>query len=638
MKFDISYDFSLFSPHDIYHFKEGTHYKLYEKLGSHIIKSKSKDGVYFALWAPNAKYVSVIADFNGWSKERHPLKLRDDDSGIWEGFIEGVESNSPYKYYIESKHNDFVAEKSDPYAKYWEVRPNSASKTYQVNFDKFDDKKWMESRANFNSPDKPISIYELHLGSWKRGFDNAELDYRELADELAPYLNKLGFTHIELLPITEHPFDGSWGYQCIGYFAPTSRYGAPEDFIYFINKMHNSGIGVILDWVPSHFAVDMHGLGFFDGTNLYEHQDPRQGFHPDWKSSIFNLGRNEVKEFLISSALYWVEKFHIDGIRVDAVASMLYLDYAREDGEWIPNRYGGKENIESIEFLRDLNHTIYTNYPDVMMIAEESTSWPMVTKPPYLGGLGFGFKWNMGWMHDTLSYFKKDPIHRKYHQDELTFSLIYAFHENFVLSLSHDEVVHMKGSMINKMAGDYWQKFANLRALYGYMFSHPGKKLLFMGCEIAQFSEWNYKGSLDWNLLDFPMHSSMLKLIEDLNRIYKSEKALYRYEFEDRGFEWIDTSDSESSVISYIRKGESKEESIVVICNLTPIVRNNYRVGVPFKGDYEEIFNSDSEIYGGGNVVNKMVSSEEVEMHSRENSITLTLPPLATIFLKPRFK
>ncbi|NPA82121.1 MAG: 1,4-alpha-glucan branching protein GlgB, partial [Epsilonproteobacteria bacterium] len=493
----ISYDFSLFSDFDIYLFKEGKHTKLYEKLGSHLIKEK--EGVYFAVWAPNAEYVSVRGDFNNYNTSSHPLKLREDGSGIWEGFIKNIKPGITYKYHIKSKYHGIVHDKSDPYGFFWEVPPKSATRVWDIEGYEWRDKEWMKIRKNKNSLHSPINVYEVHLGSWRRKVEegNRYLTYRELADELVEYLKDMNYTHVELLPITEYPFEGSWGYQVIGYFAPTSRFGTPQDFMYFVDKMHQNGIGVIMDWVPSHFAVDMHGLINFDGTALYEHQDPRQGYHPEWGSIIFNYGRNEVKAFLISSAMFWLEKYHIDGLRVDAVASMLYLDYARKDGEWIPNKYGGNENLEAVEFLKELNETIYTSNEGIISIAEESTAWPMVTKPPYMGGLGFGLKWNMGWMHDSLDYFKKDPIYRQYHHDRLTFTIWYTFDENFILPLSHDEVVHMKGSLINKMPGLYDDKFANLRALFSYMTAHPGKKLLFMGGEFAQFAEWNYKESLD---------------------------------------------------------------------------------------------------------------------------------------------
>jgi 1,4-alpha-glucan branching enzyme len=624
---------SLITPDDIYFFKEGTHYKLYDKLGSHRVNFGGVDGYFFALWAPNAKYVSLISDFNNWDRGLNPMTLRDDNSGIWECFVPNIPDNTNYKYYIESHHHNQIFEKSDPYARFWETPPHSSSKTYQLNYN-WNDKDWMDSkRAEVNSIDKPISIYEVHLGSWIKCDKGNFVNYRVLADRLANYIKELGFTHIELLPITEHPFYGSWGYQCIGYFAPTSRYGTPEDFMYFIDTMHKNGIGVILDWVPSHFAVDLHGLANFDGTNLYEHTDPRLGFHPEWGSSIFNFGRNEVREFLISSAMFWFDKYHIDGIRVDAVASILYLDYAREDGEWIPNKYGSNENLDAIRFLQDLNSTVYNNFDNILMIAEESTAWPNVSRPPYDGGLGFSLKWNMGWMHDSLKYFSKDSIYRKYHHDQITFSIWYAFHENFMLSLSHDEVVHMKGSLINKMSGDYWQKFANLRTLYSYMYAHPGKKLIFMGCEIAQFREWDYNSSIDWNLLDYEAHSKLQNLVCELNRIYKEEEALYRFDFDERGFVWVDASNGEQSILTFLRKGE--KSTMLIICNFTPVVRYNYEIGVPFAGEWEEILNSDLDEFGGSGVTNsKIQKTIDTPNHGFDNSIVLALPPLAVMYLK----
>lgn len=622
---------------DIYFFKEGSHFNLHNKLGAHFIKDGDISSAIFSLWAPNARYISVIGDFNSWDKGSNPMSLRNDGSGIWECEIKNVKKGDSYKYFIESQFNGHKEEKVDPFAFYSEIPPKSASKLWKLDYE-WSDQNWMDSRHTKNKTNSPISVYELHMGSWKRSPDNPEqyLGYREIADLLVPYLRDSGFTHVELLPITEHPFDGSWGYQVIGYFAPTSRFGTPQDFMYFIDKLHQNGIGIILDWVPSHFAVDMHGLANFDGTNLYEHTDPRQGYHPHWGSSVFNLGRNEVKNFLISSALFWFEKYHIDGIRVDAVASMLYLDYGREEGEWIPNKYGGKENLDSIEFLQTLNYNVYANYPDVMMIAEESTAWPNITKPTYVGGLGFEFKWNMGWMHDTLKYFSYDPIFRKYHHDQITFSIWYAFSEQFMLSLSHDEVVHLKGSLINKMAGDYYQKFANLRLLYGYMFAHPGKKLIFMGGEFGQFGEWNHSRSLDWHLLDYPMHSKLLHFTSKLNYLYKNHPALYEKDYEQSGFAWIDINDKDNGVISFLRKGKKPEDTILVVCNLTPIMRDNYRVGVPFHCNWEEILNSDSFEFGGSNIGNfGGVHSDIIPMHDQGVSINLCMPPLGILWFKP---
>lgn len=619
--------FSILTDYDIYLFREGTHTRLYEKLGAHIVEYKGKKGVYFALWAPHAKYVSVIGDFNGWDKGKHPMKRREDGSGIWELFVPGVEKGALYKYFIAS--DTFEAEKGDPFAFYWEVPPKTASIVWDLNFE-WKDQEWLKERKERNSLSAPWLIYEVHAGSWKKG-----LNYRELAEELAQYVKELGFTHVELLPITEHPFYGSWGYQTIGYFAPTSRYGTPQDFMYFVDYLHRQGIGVILDWVPSHFAVDPHGLAFFDGTHLYEYEDWRKGWHPDWNSYIFDYGKPEVRSFLLSSAHFWLEKYHADGLRIDAVASMLYLDYSRKPGEWVPNIFGGKENLEAIEFLKKLNESVYRDFPDVQTIAEESTAWPMVTRPTYVGGLGFGMKWNMGWMNDTLFYFSKDPIYRKYHHNILTFSLWYAFSENFVLPLSHDEVVHGKGSLINKMPGDYWQKFANLRALFGYMWAHPGKKLLFMGGEFAQWKEWDWENSLDWVLLNYDSHKGVQRLIKDLNRVLKENPALYELDFEPEGFEWIDFSDWEKSIISFLRKDRSGENLILVVCNFTPVPRYDYRIGVPRKGYWEEIINTDAKEYWGsgiGNLGGK--EAEAIPFHNRPYSLSLTLPPLGVLYLR----
>lgn len=630
--------YSLLSEQDIYHIKEGSEYRLFDKLGSHYVEKDGVEGVLFAVWAPSAKYISVIGDFNDWDKGSHKMNFRDDGSGIWECFISNVEvpEGSSYKYYLESKFHNFKDEKSDPHAFYWEKPPKSATRTWKLDY-KWNDEEWMRTRKEKNSLKSPISIYEMHLGSWKRKIEeNRSLSYRELADELPKYLKDLGFTHVEFLPVTEHPYDGSWGYQTLGYYAPTSRFGTPQDFMYLVDKLHQANIGVIFDWVPSHFAVDMHGLANFDGTNIYEHADKKQGFHPEWGSSIFNLGRNEVKNFLISSALFWFEKYHIDGIRVDAVTSMLYLDYGREDGEWVANEYGGKENLEAVKFLQTLNYNIYQRYDDVMMMAEESTAWPMVTKPTYLGGLGFEYKWNMGWMHDTLKYMSLDPILKKYHQNQITFSIWYAYNEQFLLALSHDEVVHMKGSLINKMPGDLWQKFANLRLMYGYMFAHPGKKLLFMGSEFAQFSEWNYETSLDWHLIENEsMNKDVYKFLKTVQNLYKTNPSLYINDYDKKGFKWIDSSDSENSVISFIRSSDNHEETIIVVCNFTPIPRYNYKVGVPEDCQWDEILNSDSEVFGGSNIGNLgSVKSVPDNLHGFEASLELTLPPLGIIWLK----
>jgi 1,4-alpha-glucan branching enzyme len=621
---------SPFTDMDIYLFKEGNHFRLYEKLGAHLCNG----GVCFAIWAPNAKSVSVIGEFNNWDKKAHPLSPRQDETGIWEGFIEGIDSGTLYKYHIVSNYNNYEVDKGDPYAFYWERPPKTASIVWDLHYE-WKDEKWMKERVKHNSFKSPMSIYEVHLGSWRRFPEegNRFLTYRELASFLPNYAKEMGFTHVEFLPVMEHPFYGSWGYQTLGYFAPTSRYGTPQDFMYLIDVLHQNNIGVILDWVPSHFPNDGHGLVFFDGTHLYEHADPRKGFHPDWKSCIFNYGRNEVRNFLISSALFWLDKYHVDGIRVDAVASMLYLDYSRKDGEWIPNEYGGRENLEAIHFLKRFNEEVYRNYPDVQTIAEESTAWPQVTRPTYLGGLGFGMKWNMGWMHDTLEYFSKDPIFRQYHHNQLTFSIWYAFFENFVLPLSHDEVVYGKGSLIAKMPGDDWQKFANLRALLGYQWLHPGKKLLFMGGELGQWREWNHESSIDWHLLEYPNHEGIRRWVRDLNRLLSSEPALYERDFENTGFEWVDFSDWESSIISFLRKSEN--ETVLVACNFTPIPRYNYRIGVPSGGFWKEILNSDAKEYGGSGHGNfGGLEATPVPIHGRFYSLVMTLPPLSVIVFK----
>ena len=637
MPYPIYHDFTLFTEYDIYLFKRGEHVKLYEKMGAHLVEREGKEGVFFAVWAPNAAFVSVEGDFNDYDTKSHPLKLREDESGIWEGFIEGVEEGVTYKYYIESKIDGIVHHKADPYAFYTEKPPRSASRIRALDKHTWQDEAWMAERHTKNAHNAPISTYEVHLGSWRRKVeeDNRPLTYAEAAQELAEYLVQMHYTHVELMPITEYPFEGSWGYQVTGYFAPTARYGTPEEFMAFVDTMHAHGIGVILDWVPSHFVTDGHGLINFDGTALYEHEDPRLGFHPEWGSAIFNYGRNEVRAFLISSAMFWLEKYHIDGIRVDAVASMLYLNYAREDGEWLPNKYGGNENLEAIAFIRQLNSSVYGAFPDITMIAEESTSWPMVTRPVDVGGLGFGFKWNMGWMHDSLKYFKTDPVYRQYHHDQLTFSIWYAFDEQFVLPLSHDEVVHMKGSLINKMAGDTNQKFANLRALYAYMMAHPGKKLLFMGGEFAQWAEWNYKQSLDWHLLAFDNHKGIQKLVADLNQLYRNQPALYLYDDKHRGFAWIDYHDVHHNVIVFMRKGESDLDTIIVVCNFSDAIYDDYRIGVPYSKVWKEIFNSQQREYAGWDITNPYPKKvEPIEMHNFEQSISLRLPPLGVIYLK----
>jgi 1,4-alpha-glucan branching enzyme len=623
---------------DLHLIAEGTHYKNYEKLGAHVIEVNGVKGVHFAVWAPNAKKVAVIGDFNNWDYRKHPMK-QIKDSGIWEIFIPGLDEGELYKFYIESKYHGYKEQKADPFAFFFEVRPKSAAIVYNIeNKHKWQDDEWIEQRKKKNWLGSPISIYEVHLGSWMRVKEegNRFLTYRELAELLIPYVKDLGFSHIELLPITEHPLDASWGYQTIGYFAPTSRYGRPEDFMFFVDQCHQNGIGVIMDWVPAHFPKDAHGLSFFDGTCLYEHEDPRKGEHKDWGTLIFNYGRNEVRNFLISNALFWIEKYHIDGLRVDAVASMLYLDYSRGPGEWIPNIYGGNENLEAIEFIKKFNEVVHHYYPGILTIAEESTAWPMVSRPTYLGGLGFSMKWNMGWMHDTLEYFSKDPIFRKYHTNNLTFSLLYAFTENFILPFSHDEVVYGKKSMLDKMPGDIWQKFANLRALYGYMFGHPGKKLLFMGSEFGQWREWNYNESLDWHLLEYNSHRGLQRFLTDLNKIYRSEPALYELDFDWHGFEWIDFHDSENSIISFIRKAKNPDDFLVFVFNLTPVPRFNYRIGVPKDTLYKEILNSDSKYYWGSNLGNLgSVRAEKIPAHGRPFSFNLTLPPLSVLIFKP---
>ena len=622
--------------HDIYLFKEGNHHRLYDKLGAHIMTIGEECGVFFALWAPNAENVSVAGDFNGWNKVSHPLKAREDGSGIWEGFIPDITRGDIYKYHIHSRYNNYKVDKGDPFAFYWEQPPKTASVVWNLDY-KWHDSEWMGNRHKHNSLNAPISIYEVHIGSWRRSLEDGGrfLTYRETAHYLADYVREMGFTHVELLPVTEHPFYGSWGYQTVGYFAPTSRYGTPQDFMYLIDHLHQNGIGVILDWVPSHFPSDEHGLSYFDGTCLYEHADPKKGYHPEWNSYIFNYGRNEVRTFLISSAIFWLEKYHIDVIRVDAVASMLYLDYARKEGEWIPNKYGGREDLDAISFIKGLNEAVYVSHPDIQTIAEESTSWPMVSKPVYLGGLGFGIKWNMGWMHDILKYFSQDPVYRKSHHNELTFSIWYAFSENFLLPLSHDEVVHGKGSLIGKMPGDEWQRYANLRLLFGYMYGHPGKKLLFMGGEFAQWKEWNHDESLEWHVLQYPFHRGMQKWVKDLNHLYRTEPALYELDFSADGFEWISLHDWEQSIISFIRKGRDNDKMALIVCNFTPVTRFKYNVGVPRGGFWAEVLNSDAEVYGGSGCGNAGgVEAAPVPVHGRTHSLCLTLPPLGVLFFK----
>jgi len=628
---------SLLTEEDIYYFKEGTHDRLYEKLGSHLVEIEGVKGVHFAVWAPNANFVSVIGDFNSWDKTAHPLHVRWDSSGIWEGFIPGVEIGVCYKYSIESSVNGYCVEKGDPYAFRWETPPHTGSVVWDIAYEWKDDN-WASLKETLNRPDSPVSIYEMHFASWKRDDEtnDAPLTYREMAKRLPSYLVDMGFTHVEFLPMMEHPFYGSWGYQKTGFFSPTSRYGTPQDFMYLIESLHQAGIGVILDWVPSHFPSDLHGLAFFDGTHLYEHEDPKKGVQPDWNSYIFNYGRNEVRSFLTSSANFWLEKYRVDGLRCDAVASMLYLDYSRKSGEWIPNVYGGNENLEAIDFLKSLNTSVYKNHPDAQMIAEESTAWPMVSRPVYLGGLGFGWKWNMGWMHDTLEFFQKDPVFRKHHHHELIFSILYAFTENFVLSLSHDEVVHGKASLLAKMPGDEWQKFANLRMLYGYMFAHPGKKLLFMGSEIAPWKEWDHESGLEWHILEYERHQGIQRWVRDLNKAYQNTPALHELDFSENGFAWVDHSDAENGVLSFKRKGTNPDDLVVVVLNLTPIPRDNYKIGVEFSTDWIEILNSDSHYYGGSDKGNfGRVKSYPIKIHGCDHAISLTLPPLSMLCLSP---
>jgi 1,4-alpha-glucan branching enzyme len=628
---------TLLTEDDLYLFNEGTDYRIYQKLGAHHLTVDGQQGTYFAVWAPDARKVSVIGDFNGWDRASHPLQPRG-QSGIWEGFIPGVGRGTLYKYHIISRYKGSIREKADPLAIYNETPPKTASIVWDLEYD-WGDQEWLAKRGEHNALDKPVAIYEVHLGSWRRlpQEGHRSLNYRELAVQLTDYVLQTGFTHVEFLPVMEHPFFGSWGYQSTGYFAPTSRYGSPQDFMYLVDCLHQHGIGVILDWVPSHFPTDDHGLGLFDGTHLYEHADPRKGFHPDWKSYIFNYGRAEIQSFLISSALFWLEKYHVDGLRVDAVASMLYLDYSRKDGEWIPNKYGGRENLEAITFLRRLNEAVYKSYPDVQTVAEESTAWPMVSRPTYLGGLGFGLKWDMGWMHDTLQYMSRDPVYRKYHHNGLTFRMLYAFHENFVLPLSHDEVVHGKGSLIGKMPGDDWQKFANLRLLLGYMYSQPGKKLLFMGAELAQWREWDHDGGPDWHFLDYQRHAEVQKWVKALNQIYRAEPTLYELDCHPTGFEWIDASDALQSVISFMRRGKSTDDILLVICNFTPTPHSKYRLGVPRGGFWKELLNSDSAEYGGSGQVNpRSLRAGKISAHGRPYSLEIRLPPLAVVFFKSR--
>ena len=621
---------------DRYLFSEGTYYRAYEKLGAHITDSGGRRGVQFAVWAPNAKFVSVIGDFNDWNPTA--CAMTPSPSGVWEGFVPNIGQGAIYKYHVESRLSDYRVDKADPYGFAAELRPKTASRVWDLEKYEWQDHVWLANRAKTNTLESPMSIYEMHLGSWKRvpEEENRWLSYRELAPVLADYAHECGFTHVEFLPVMEHPFDGSWGYQTTGYFAPTSRFGTPDDFRYLVDYLHQHGIGVILDWVPAHFPKDEAALSYFDGSHLYEHADPRQGEQPDWNTFVFNYGRKEVRTFLISNALFWLDKYHVDGLRVDAVASMLYLDYGRREGQWIPNRFGGKENIDAIDFLRAFNEHVYDSFPDTMTIAEESTAWPQVSRPNYVGGLGFGFKWNMGWMHDVLNYMSQDPVFRAYHHNEITFSVMYAFAENFVLPFSHDEVVYGKGSMLRKMPGDDWQKFANLRLLYGFMFGHPGKKLLFMGDEFGQWSEWNHDASLEWDLLKRPFHAGLKRWVRDLNTLYRGQHFLHEMDFNPAGFEWVDCKDFQRSVIAFLRKGRNQNDQLLFACNFTPVVRKNYRVGVPRGGHWQEILNSDAPLYGGSGQGNfGGLSAVPLPIHGRPYSLNMTLPPLGIVVFQP---
>jgi len=627
--------FSLLTDFDVNLFKSGKFFRAYEKLGSHSVEVEGEWGYYFAVWAPNATAVSVVGDFNKWQRNSHPLASRWDGSGIWEGFIPGLKQGLLYKYAIDAPDGRKLV-KGDPFGWFWEVPPQTSTVTWDMHYE-WQDHEWMDSRKGKSSLEIPYSVYEVHLGSWRKKPGATEsLSYRELAEVLPAYLADMGFTHVEFLPVMEHPYFPSWGYQVTGYFAPTSRFGTPQDFMFLIDKLHQAGISDILDWVPSHFPTDAHGLADFDGTHLYDHSDPRQGFHPDWKSSIFNYGRNEVRSFLISNALYWLDYFHIDGLRVDAVASMLYLDYSREDGQWIPNQYGGNENLEAVDFLREFNSTVYESFPDTITIAEESTAWTGVSRPVYTGGLGFGQKWMMGWMHDTLNYFQNDPINRKYHHNSITFSLVYAFTETFMLPLSHDEVVHGKGPLIDKMPGDEWQRFANLRLLFGYMFAHPGTKLLFMGAEFGQNSEWSIEAGLDWTLPAKKFHKGLQTWVKKLNHLYQESTALYEQQFVPEGFDWINHGDHQRSVLSFLRKGKKEGDVLVIACNFTPVPHENFRIGVPAAGTYTEILNSNEEVYQGtGHLLNPQpIKSDKQEWDGRDYSIGFHLPPLGIVVFK----
>ncbi|HEX6330685.1 MAG TPA: 1,4-alpha-glucan branching protein GlgB [Actinomycetota bacterium] len=628
----VRHDVTLLSDQDLYLFNEGTHGRLYERLGAHPLEVDGEPGTLFGVWAPNAKEVSVIGDFNGWTLGAEPLRPRG-DSGIWEGFVPGVGVGALYKLHIGSREGGYRVDKADPFAVYAEVPPKTSSVVWDPTYE-WDDAEWIRARGAANALDAPMSVYEVHLGSWMRD-DAGFPTYRDLAPRLADHVRKMNFTHVQLLPVMEHPFYGSWGYQSTGYFAPTSRYGTPQDLMALIDLLHREGIGVILDWVPSHFASDEHGLAFFDGTHLFEHADPRQGYHPDWGSYIFNYGRNEVRSFLLSSAMHWLDRYHADGLRVDAVASMLYLDYSRRRGEWIPNELGGRENLRAVEFLQGLNSAIYTAHPDVQIIAEESTAWPSVSRPVDAGGLGFGMKWDMGWMHDTLLYLSKDPVYRAHQHDTITFRMLYAFDENFVLPLSHDEVVHGKGSLLAKMPGDDWQRFANLRMLFAYQFALPGKKLLFMGSELAQWSEWSHEVGLDWSLLQYAPHEGVRRLVSDLAGLHRSEPALHELDHSPAGFQWVDASDRAASVLSFLRVGRSGRP-VLFVANFTPVPRHRYRVGVPAGGRWVELLNTDAEVYGGSGQGNYGgLEADEIGMHGRDRSVALVLPPLAAVLLAP---
>jgi 1,4-alpha-glucan branching enzyme len=625
----------MFSEQDIYLFKQGRHFRLYRHLGAQVVTHGGVRGTYFGVWAPNARSVSVIGDFNYWSAGSHHLNSRSDGSGIWEGFVSQAMPGHNYKFHVESRFDGYRADKGDPLAFFWEISPRTASRIWKMDYD-WKDREWMNKRREKNALDKPMAIYEMHLGSWKRDPQDHSrfLSYRELADMLPEYLKQMGYTHVEFLPVGEHPFYGSWGYQCLGFFAPSSRYGTPQEFMGLIDVLHQHDIGVILDWVPSHFPTDEYGLGYFDGTHLYEHMDRRKGFHPDWKSFIFNYGRNEVINFLISSAMFWLDKYHIDGLRLDAVASMLYLDYSRQNGEWIPNEFGGNENLDAINFLKLLNASVYENYPDVQTFAEESTSWPMVSKPTYVGGLGFGYKWNMGWMNDTLSYMEKEPVFRKYHHNQMTFSIWYAYSENFVLPLSHDEVVHGKGSLIKKMPGDDWQKFANLRLLLGYMYAHPGKKMTFMGSEMGQWSEWNHDVSLDWHLLDYEPHKKLNFWMSRLNNFYLEHPQLFELDFSRNGFSWVDCNNADESILSFLRY-DKNNNPLLVVANFTPVPRIGYSIGVPSPQTWTESLNSDHADFGGSNLLNHgSISPDNKPAHGFNHSLKLNLPPLGIVFLE----